>query len=129
MLISIYLFFSLKAFILELLPMGSFASLPLTFVIFWFVEAPVLLARYFAAVNQAFFDFFSLPLLLKTFFKPLKNEYREGLVGFSIAMGIGIKLVLIFINLFLLIPLLLVELLLLLLFIAFPFLTIFILFL
>ena len=34
----------------------------------------------------------SVPLLLKTFFKPLKSEYREGLVIFSIVMGIAIKL-------------------------------------
>ncbi len=33
----------------------------------------------------------SAPLLIKTFFRPLKNEYREGLVLFSVIMGIIIK--------------------------------------
>ena len=33
----------------------------------------------------------SVPLLLHTFFKPLKSEYREGLVLFSVLVGIIIK--------------------------------------
>jgi len=33
----------------------------------------------------------SVPLLLRTFFKPLKSEYREGLVLFSVLVGIIIK--------------------------------------
>jgi len=33
----------------------------------------------------------SVPILVKTFFKPLKNEYREGLVVFSITIGIIVK--------------------------------------
>lgn len=36
----------------------------------------------------------SVPILVKTFFKPLKNEYREGLVVFSVAFGIVVKLLL-----------------------------------
>lgn len=39
----------------------------------------------------------SVPLLLRTFFKPLKSEYREGLVLFSVLMGIIVKSILLFI--------------------------------
>lgn len=37
--------------------------------------------------------------MIRTFFKPLKNEYRKGLVVFSIGMGIFIKTALIFFDL------------------------------
>lgn len=43
------------------------------------------------SLNNAFFELFSLPLMLKTYFHPLKNEYRQGLIGFSRAMGIIVK--------------------------------------
>lgn len=65
--------------------------LPLSFVKFWFLELPVGLLSYFSALNKAYFQLFSLPLLIKTYFRPWKNEYREGLVGFSIAMGMFVK--------------------------------------
>jgi hypothetical protein len=67
------------------------AVLPLMFLKFWFFESPLAMLRFFASLNKAFFDLFSLPLFLKTYFKPIKNEYRQGLVGFSIAMGMFIK--------------------------------------
>ena len=63
---------------------------------------------------------FSLPLLVKTFFKPWKNEYREGLVAFSIGMGMFIKIFVIFVDLLLFIALFLVEVLFTLAFIFFP---------
>ena len=37
----------------------------------------------------------SLTLLVQSFFQPLKHEYRKGLVGFSIGMGIVFKGILI----------------------------------
>lgn len=61
------------------------------FVKFWFLESPLALLKFFASLNSSFFHLFSLPLFLKTYFKPLKNEYRQGLVGFSIAIGMFIK--------------------------------------
>lgn len=39
-------------------------------------------------------DLVSLRLLLRSFFKPLKNEYRDGLVIFSILMGMIVKTIL-----------------------------------
>ena len=61
------------------------------FLKFWFIESPIALLKFFASLNSAFLQLFSLPLLLKTYFKPLKNEYRQGLVGFSRAMGMFVK--------------------------------------
>lgn len=40
----------------------------------------------------------SFPALLRTFFKPLKSEYREGLVLFSIFMGIIIKSIILIVS-------------------------------
>lgn len=71
--------------------MGFYLSLPLIFVKFWYIESPVLLITFFTLLNQALLKLFSLPLLVRTYFKPWKNEYREGLVGFSIGMGMFIK--------------------------------------
>lgn len=39
----------------------------------------------------------SVPLLLRTFFKPLKSEYREGLVLFSVLMGVIVKSAILFV--------------------------------
>jgi hypothetical protein len=103
--------------------MTAYLLLPYYFVIFWFVEAPRGIIRYFGSVNRAFFQLFSLPLLVRTFFQPIKNEYRKGLVGFSIGMGIAIKSVLIIVNLILFIPLLLLETFVVLGFVLFPFAT------
>ena len=58
---------------------------------------------------MAFFRLFSLPIFLKTFFQPIKNEYRKGLVGFSIGMGMFIKTILIIFDLILLVGLLVIE--------------------
>jgi len=89
--------------------MGSFILLPLIFLKFWFAEAPLALISYFSSLNSAFLELFSLPLFIKTFFKPLKNEYRQGLVGFSIGMGIVIKTFFILFDLSLFILLLALE--------------------
>lgn len=103
--------------------MSAYFSLPFIFIKFWFLEAPKEIISFFFSLNRSFLQLLSLPLLLKTFFKPIKNEYRKGLVGFSIGMGMGIKSILIIVNLILFLPLILGEIVLLLLFILFPFLT------
>jgi hypothetical protein len=82
---------------------------PVIFFKFWYLEAPLNMLRFFASLNKAFFGVFSLPLMVKTFFRPWKNEYREGLIGFSIVMGMVMKSLFIFADLFLFTGLLLVE--------------------
>lgn len=108
--------------------MNSFLLLPVIFLKFWFVEAPLGLIGYFASFNHAFLELFSLPLFLKTFFKPLKNEYRPGLVWFSRILGMTIKFVLILIDTAIFLIILAVEGLILIGFLVFPIATIYLLF-
>lgn len=108
--------------------MSGYLALPLVFLKFWFIDAPINLIGFFGSLNKAFLQLFSLQLLVKTFFQPLKNEYRDGLVGFSLAMGIVVKTALIVIDLALFIVLLTAELAVLFLFILFPVVTLLVLF-
>ena len=75
-----------------------YLGLPIIFLKFWFLECPKSLLVFFGSLNSAFLQLFSLPLLIKTYFKPWKNEYRKGLVGFSIAMGMFIKTLIILVD-------------------------------
>ena len=93
---------------------------PVTFFKFWYLEAPLNMLRFFTSLNKAFFGVFSLPLMVKTFFRPWKNEYREGLIGFSIVMGMVMKSLFIFADLFLFSGLLLIEINLFLIFLILP---------
>lgn len=100
--------------------------LPFYVLHFWYLEAPIRLLNYFWNLNRAFFHFFSLPLMIRTFFKPWKNEYRKGLVGFSIFMGMVFKTILIIADLFLFFALLAAEVLGFVFFLSFPILSFFI---
>lgn len=104
-----------------------YLRLPLSFLKFWFIEAPRNLIGFFVSLNTAFLELFSLPLLVKTYFRPWKNEYREGLVGFSICMGMAIKTIIIVADIVLLLALLLFELIFILSFVILPFATLFLL--
>jgi hypothetical protein len=101
--------------------MGTPAILPLLFLQFWFYDLPKEVALYFLSLNKAYFHLFSVKMLLQTFFKPIKNEYREGLVRFSICMGMVVKTAILFVSLLLFFPLLVFELVLLVFFVGFPF--------
>ncbi|HLD01811.1 MAG TPA: hypothetical protein VJC10_02945 [Patescibacteria group bacterium] len=109
--------------------MNLLTALPRDFLHFWYIEAPATLITFFVSVNKAFFQLFSLPLLLRTFFQPLKNEYRQGLVRFSIVMGIIVKSCLITVNLLLLVILISIEVIVFAIVLLFPLLPIFLLFL
>jgi hypothetical protein len=98
--------------------------LPFTFLKFWYIDATVEIVSFFASLNNYFMQLFALPLCLRTYFKPLKNEYREGLVGFSRAMGIVVKTVFIITDLFIFTFLLLFEGVVVISFLVFPVITI-----
>ncbi len=106
----------------------QYPLLPLVIAKFWYIDAPLAFVSYFGSLNSSFFRFFSFSALLKTFFQPIKNEYRQGLVGFSIGMGMFIKSVLILFSLLLFILLLVFEFLFLFGFILLPFFSFFLLF-
>lgn len=83
---------------------------PFELLIFWYHDVCIGAIDYFLKLNSYLIDLFSVPLLLQTFFKPLKNEYRKGLVLFSIVFGIFLKSFLVIVSLSLLFLFLLVEL-------------------
>jgi hypothetical protein len=89
--------------------LGFYLSIPFLFLKFWYLEAPLRLIKYFMSVNHALLQILSLPLMLRTFFRPLKNEYRKGLVAFSIGMGIFIKTILISVDLIIILAILFFE--------------------
>lgn len=64
---------------------------------------------FFIEFNRYTASLLSIPLLLRTFFKPLKNEYRQGLVLFSIVAGVLVKGFLVSIGCLIIIFLLCVE--------------------
>ena len=108
--------------------MSFYLSLPVQFLRFWYIDAPLRIAKYFFSVNHAVLQILSLPLMIKTFFRPLKNEYREGLVVFSIGMGIFVKTILILVDLIIYLFVILAEITFLSFFMWWPILTIYILF-
>lgn len=106
----------------------QYLFLPFAILKFWYIESPVSLWRYFVSINKAFFQLFSLPLFIKTYTKPLKNEYREGLIGFSIAIGVIIKTGFIIADTLMLLILLFLEVSVFVSFLAFPIATVALLF-
>lgn len=108
--------------------MNFYLSLPLVLLRFWFIESPKNIALYYGSVNEAFFQLFSLPLLLKTYFKPWKNEYRKNLIFVALLIGIFIKSFVIFADLIIFIGLLSVEIVSIIAFMVWPFATVYILF-
>ncbi len=94
------------------------------FLHFWYLEAPKRLFFYLLSLNNALLHMLSIPLFFRTFFRPLKNEYRGNLVGFSIMMGMAVKAVLIVAGLFLFTTILLFEIVFYLFFLALPITTV-----
>lgn len=75
--------------------MVAFLYYPLYLIIFWYKDVLGGLINFFVLFNRYVVSLLSLPLLIRTFFKPMKNEYRDGLVLFSILFGMVIKSILI----------------------------------
>jgi ATP-dependent Clp protease ATP-binding subunit ClpC len=99
--------------------------LPFQFLKFWFTESPKNLVIFFASLNSAFLQLSSFGLLFKTYFKPWKNEYRQGLVGFSIGMGMFVKTIFIIADIVVLVILFLLEILFALAYVLWPIGTVF----
>lgn len=78
-----------------MLSMVAFLYYPLFLIEFWYRDVLFGLINFFVRFNRYVISLLSLGLLTRTFFKPLKNEYRQGLVLFSIFFGMAIKTVLI----------------------------------
>ncbi len=106
----------------------NYAALPLLLLRFWYFEAPRSILGFFGSLNNAFLQLFSLMLFIRTFFKPIKNEYREGLVGFSRIVGMIVKSCMIVADLILLFILLIFEAIVFFFFLAFPIGTVWLLF-
>jgi len=100
--------------------------LPMYVLKFWYLEAPINLIIYFFHLNKAFFHLFSLPLMIRTFFRPWKNEYREGLVKFAIFMGMVFKTLFIISDLFIFSFLLICEVIVFIAFLAWPVIAVYI---
>jgi len=109
--------------------MNFYAKLPLLFAKFWFFDAPSGLGSYFFSFNKAFLELFSLGLLLRTFFKPWKNEYRKNFIAVALGIGIVVKSSVIFADLVILAFLLACELACIVALVVLPFATIYMLFL
>jgi hypothetical protein len=100
-----------------------YLSLSIVLLKFWYLEAPLGLIKFFLSFNKSVLQLISLPVLIKTYFKPWKNEYRKGLVLFSIGMGIFIKSFVIVAELLIFSLILIAELLIFLGFLSWPFAT------
>jgi hypothetical protein len=107
---------------------GRAAFLPIIFLKFWYFDIPWEMLAYFFSLNNYMMKLLALPLSIKTYFKPLKNEYREGLVGFSRAMGMIIKTGIITAGLFIFSIMITIETIIFLSFLLFPVATIALLF-
>lgn len=94
---------------------------PLYLITFWYIDVLGGMLKVFAEFNRYTASLLSIPLMFKTIFKPLKNEYREGLVLFSILAGFVIKSFLLLISASIICVLLFIELVVLFLLFLLPF--------
>ncbi len=109
--------------------MAAYLLFPVDFLKFWYITLPKEIILFFLSFNNAFLQLFSLSLLVRTFFKPVKNEYRKGLIAFSIGMGMVLKSWIILVDLILLTIILAGELFFLAVFLLWPLGTVWLLFL
>lgn len=84
-------------------------SLPINFLYWWFVGATFNLLQILHYFLRASIQILGINSIFKTFFKPWKNEYREGLVRFARFMGMFFKSLFLLADLIFLALLVLVE--------------------
>src|SRR3990170_738284 len=85
------------------------AKIPLEFLRWWYLDASTTLFKILRWLFAACVHLFSFKELFTTFFRPWKNEYREGLVRTAIFMGAFIKSLLIIFDIFILSLIITVE--------------------
>lgn len=100
--------------------MVAFLYYPFYLFLFWYKSILGSVLGFFIEFNRYTASLLSTPLLIKTFFRPLKNEYRQGLVVFSVVFGMVVKSFLIFITTLILLFLILVEVLVMILLVCIP---------
>lgn len=110
-------------------PAAIVVKLPLWYLSFWFVEAPIALSENLFKLLLALEHFLSVTLMLKTFFRPWKNERRKGYVIHAIAIAATLRFCLIILDLFLLATVLIIGAFAILLLVALPVIGVFFLFL
>jgi hypothetical protein len=86
------------------------AKTPFEFITWWYTEATIVLYKTLVFIFFAVVHLFSFKLLFTTYFKPWKNEYRQGLVRTAIFIGAFIKTFLIIFDLVLFIVVIAAEL-------------------
>ena len=99
-------------------------SLPLEFLHWWFIDATFNLLLALRFILAATYRFLGVSLIFKTFFKPWKNEYREGLTRFALFMGMFLKTTFLIFDFFFFLFLILLESLVLTIWLIFPLLII-----
>ena len=89
--------------------MIAFLYYPLYLAVFWYQDVVGGVIEFFVAFNKYLSSLLSVPLLIKTYFKPLKNEYRDGLVLFSVIAGMIVKSVLLSVTISIILIVLAIE--------------------
>lgn len=106
----------------------EFLSYPILLVKFYYGDVTIGFLKHILSHIRYFIYMLSMPLLFKTFFKPLKGEYRNQLVVFSIVAGMIVKFVLLAVSTVLLLLFILFEFTFFALFLIFPFLVVYLFF-
>ena len=98
-------------------------SLPLEFLRWYFIDATINLFNILRWFLEVCVQILGVTSIFKTYFRPWKNEYREGLVRFSIFMGMFFKTLFLIFDCFLLAFVLIAEIVILLVWVLLPFLV------
>lgn len=105
-----------------------FPKLAVFYLAFWFLAVPAKLFKNLIKFLRAAEHFFSLTLMLKTLFRPWKNERRPGYVAYAVGIAATVRFFLIIFDLFLLSAIFLLGIAGIIVFAAVPILSIFLIF-
>lgn len=65
---------------------------------FWFVETPIKLFKNLLKLILALEHFLSLTLMIKTFFRPWRNERRKGYIAYAVGIAVVVRLLFIILD-------------------------------